>query len=332
MPTDIAFIGLKGHQYIVLDALPPLPEVRVVAVADDNPEALARVATFPGATTETRTYLDYRELLANHTPDIVVEAGTDRDRAEVLVACAERGLNLICEKPLAMDLAGLERVAAAVEKTGVQASMLLTMRCEPPYLAVRQVVSDGFIGALAQASAQKSYRLGERPAWQKSRATFSGIIPFIGIHALDLIRWTTGREFVEVMAYAGNIAHPQMGEMEDSGAVIARLEGGAPVALGLDYCRPAAAPSHGDDRLRLAGSLGVVEAMAGRVTLITQDEGPREVPLPAPVPFFADYLAALAARRPPFIPFADCVRISEVALRAREAAETGRVVKLGQGG
>jgi hypothetical protein len=46
------------------------------------------------------------------------------------------------------------------------------------------------------------------------------------------------------------------------------------------------------------------------------------------VRFFADYVAALQQRRPPFIPFDECVRITEVVLRAREAAETGRPVKI----
>jgi predicted dehydrogenase len=324
MSIALALIGLKGHQYIVLEALPGLPEVELVAVADDDPEALKGVPALPGARPDTRAYLDHRELLDNHRPDVVLEAGTDRDRAEILVACAERGIHLIAEKPLATDLAGLERVRAAVVKAGVKLTMLLTMRCEPPYLALRQAVANGAIGEVTQAGAQKSYRLGERPAWQKSRETFSGIIPFIGIHSLDLIRWATGREFTEVMAYASNVGHPEMGDLEDNACVVARLDNGASAAIRLDYCRPAAAPTHGDDRLRIAGNRGVVEAMAGGVTLISSQQGPHELPLPAPVDFFSDYLEALRANREPFIAFGDCVRITEVALRARESAETGR--------
>jgi len=322
--VSLALIGLKGHQYVVLDALQAHPEVQLMAVADDHPEAVAAVAGPPGA----RAYSDYRELLADCRPDVVLEAGNDRDRADILTACAERGINLICEKPLAKDLAGLERVRKALEKSGVTLTMLLTMRCDPPYLALRQAVASGAIGTIAQAGAQKSYRLGERPAWQQSRETFSGIIPYIGIHAMDLIRWTSGLEFVEVMAYAANVAHPEMGDLEDSACVIARLSNGASAAIRLDYCRPAAAPTHGDDRLRIAGRSGVVEAKDERVTLVTANEGPRELPLPPPVDFLGDYLDALARGREPFIPRADCLRISEVVLRAREAAETRRPVKI----
>lgn len=328
MAVTLALIGLKGHQHVVLEALGDMPEATIVAVADDQPEALMRVADLPGATVHTGTYLDYRELLAHHRPDIVVEAGTDRERAEVLVACAERGLHLICEKPVAMDLAGLEQVALAVERAGVTATCLLTMRCEPPWRAVRQTVAGGGIGDVTQVGAQKSYRLGERPRWQRSRETFSGIIPFIGIHAMDLIRWSTGREFVEVMAYCSNVGQPEIGDLENNACVLARLDNGASAAVRLDYCRPAGAPTHGDDRLRIAGTRGVVESVGGRVTLTTADEGPREVELLEPVSFFGDYVAALESGRAPYVPFADCLRITEVVLRAREAAETGRPVKL----
>ncbi len=328
MPISVALVGLKGHQYIVLDALPDLPQVHLVAVADDDLEALKRVPDFPGATEQTRTYLDYRDLLENHKLDVVVEAGTDRDRAEVLVASAERGINLISEKPLAKDLESLERVEKAITTARVKCSMLITMRCDPPYLAMREAIQKGLIGEVVQGGGQKSYRLGERPAWQKSRDTFSGIIPFIGIHIMDLLRWTTGREFAEVMAYASNVGHPEMGDLEDNACVIAGLDNGASAAFRLDYCRPAAAPTHGDDRLRVAGSRGVIEAMSGKVTLTSHDEGPRELSLPPPVNFFADYVEALESNREPFIPFADCVRITEVVLRARESAEEGKPISL----
>ena len=329
MAMELALIGLKGHQYVVLDALPELPEVRLAAVADDDPEALKRAPEFRGATAETRTYLDYRELLRKHKPDIVVEAGTDRARADVLVSCAERGINLICEKPLGMNLESLARVEKAVAKAGVTVSMLITMRCYPPYLAMREAIQSGLIGDVVQGGGQKSYRLGERPEWQKSRETFSGIIPFIGIHVMDLFRWTSGREFVEVMGYASNAGHPEMGELEDNGCVVARLDNGASAAFRLDYCRPAAAPTHGDDRLRVAGNRGVIEVRDERVTLITQDEGPRELSLPPAINFFAEYVEALKAGREPFIPFADCVRMTEVVLKAREASESGLPVKVG---
>jgi predicted dehydrogenase len=258
----------------------------------------------------------------------VVEAGTDRDRADVIVACAERGIHFMCEKPVAKDLVGLERVRKAAAESGVTTTCLLTMRAEPQYIAMRQAVRAGIVGTVTQVGGQKSYRLGDRPAWQKSHETFSGIIPFIGIHAMDLSRWITGREFTELMAYCANVGHPEMGEMEDTACVIARLDNGGCAAFRLDFCRPAAAPTHGDDQLRVIGNRGVIEASEELVTAITRAEGPHNVPLPRPVDLFSDLVDAIRRKRQPYIPFSDCLWITEVVLRARESAETGRPVKL----
>ncbi len=47
-------------------------------------------------------------------------------------------------------------------------------------------------------------------------------------------------------------------------------------------------------------------------------------PSPRPFDFFADYVDSLETGRDPYIPFADCVRVTEIALRARQSAETGK--------
>ena len=113
--------------------------------------------------------------------DAVVETDMDGRRAEVLVECARRRLPVLAEKPLAMNLEQLEAVRQAVQESGIRLSMLLTMRFESPYRVFRDLVLSGRVGKVCLASAQKSYKLGRRPAWQKDRRTFSGIIPFIGV-------------------------------------------------------------------------------------------------------------------------------------------------------
>ena len=87
----------------------------------------------------------------------------------------------------------------------------------------------------------------------KSRATFSGAIPFVGIHMFDLMRWISGREFVKVAAFHSNVTQPQIREMHDNASAVFLLDNGGTATLRVDYLRPKAAPTHGDDRLRLAG-------------------------------------------------------------------------------
>lgn len=326
---NVALIGLKGHYGTVLEGLKETG-CRLVAVHDDNPEVLAGVPNWPAADSETKVYDDLRDLLDREQVDIVGEAVTDNLRGSVIKACAERGIHILTEKPLAFDLEELAEVRQAVETSGIHLSMLLTMRFEPAYRLLRQCVRDGLIGDVCQGAMQKSYRLGNRAAWQRSRKTFSGIIPFIGIHALDLISWASGHDFVRGAGFCANTGHPEIGDLEDNASLALELDNGGTAGVRLDYCRPAAAPTHGDDRLRLAGNRGVIESLAAgtQVTLITADEGPRELPLPEKGKQFVNFVKSIRGEEPSEVPAADCFRITEVVLKLREAAKAGRVADL----
>ena len=326
----VAIAGLKGHWGGFMQGLESMSELALVAIAEDDEGKRAEARKWGPVTPDIPFYSDWREMLAKEHIDVLCEGGVDSERASVVLECARRGIHLLAEKPLANSLPELEQEREAVEKAGIKVSMLLTMRYEAPYRAVRQAIADGAIGEVVTATAQKSYRLGNRLAWQRDQATFSGIIPFIGIHALDLIRWTTGREFVQVMACHGNIGHPAYGDLEDQGQVLALLDNGGSASARLDYCRPAKAPTDGDDRLRLAGSKGVIEtgnlldAERGGPLLLTDDAEPRilEVPAVEEGPM-TDFVGWVLGGPVCAVPPEDCYRMTKVALKAREAARTG---------
>lgn len=109
-----------------------------------------------------------------------------------------------------------------------------------------------------------------------------------------------------------------------------KLDNGGTALTNLDYLRPETAPTHGDDRLRIAGSEGVLEVIGAenRVLLITAADGPRELELPEQIDFFADFLAELAGGKEHLISQEDAFRLTEVCLTARNAAETGNWIEL----
>ena len=80
--------------------------------------------------------------------------------------------------------------------------------------------------------AQKSYKLGERADWMRHRSTYGGTIPYIAVHMVDLMRWTSGRELVETVSlqksWTGNL---KLQDMENVTATIFRLDNGGIAAL-----------------------------------------------------------------------------------------------------
>jgi predicted dehydrogenase len=327
---NAALIGLEGHQSAMLEGIAQLDDVHLVAVASDNPQKLEAMRRNRAATGDTRFYADWRELLQRHELDVVGICTVNGARAPVLLECAKRGVHILSEKPLVTTHEDLAAVRGAIERAGVRLSMLMTMRFEPAYKKMHDLIRQGAIGEPVLATAQKSYKLGDRPEWMRDRATFGGVIPFVGIHALDLIRWTTGCEFTAVAAWHGNVAHPEIRDMEDNASVLLRMGNGGTATLRVDYLRPAAAPTHGDDRLRVAGSEGILEVLGDdhRLTLVTHDQGPHVIEPDPEEQFFVDFVRSLRGECAHRISADDAYRLTDLCLKARDAADEGRTVSL----
>ncbi len=326
--TNVVLIGLKGHQGTCLEVIAKREDVRLAAATDDDASALQGLRRSPAVDAQTLLTPNLDEVLALRDVQVAILAEDNLSRAEHLVACAGRGWHVVAEKPLATDLDSLVTVRQAVEQAGIRLSMLLTMRFEGQYAAMRDQVTAGAVGTPLLLSAQKSYRRGNRPRWQQEHRTFGGTIPFIGIHLLDLLHFVTGCDYRRVTALQHNAGLPGSGTIEETATLLLETTGGALVDLRLDYLRPAKAPTHGDDRLRVAGSEGVIEALGGRVSLLTGDQAPREVPPVAAGSLFGSFLDELAGQGSHPIAAAECFRITEVSLKARQAAETGQWVAL----
>jgi predicted dehydrogenase len=273
-----------------------------------------------------RQYTDYEKMLGGEELDVVAVCNTNGERARAILACANRKLNVIAEKPLAIERQDLDRIRETVARNKIGLSMLLPMRFSPPYLALKQVVDSGEIGEVAQMGAQKSYKLGDRPAWMRKRESYGGTIPYIGIHMVDLMRWGSGREFTEVFSYQTRIGFPELGDMENVTGSLFRLDNGGIAVLRMDYLRPETAPTHGDDRLRIVGTKGVVEyQLATGVTVLSDRRKPEVIEkLPAGGSVFVDFLESVYNGKSPRLPLADIYRVNEIVLVARQAGEQHR--------
>jgi len=324
----VGLIGTDGHTGILLGSIPRLPGVELTAFAKSLPEddvsGLRRNKAF---TDKTRVYDRFERMLEREELDVVGVCLPYYRNAEASIAAARKGIHVVSEKPVATTLSDLAALKKAVSESGVRLTAMMNMRCFPPYRAARNAVLDGLVGEPILLTSQKSYRFGAgRPWFYKKKETYGGTIPWAGIHSIDYMRWTTGREYVQVSAWHGNKDHPDYPGFQDHAGVLFKLDNGGTAMTNLDYLRPETAPTHGDDRLRIAGSEGVLEVMgaAGRVHLITASDGPRELELPEPVDFFADFLAELAGEAKHLISREDAFRLTEICLKAREAAETGK--------
>jgi predicted dehydrogenase len=319
-PLRVAFIGNEGHTGEVVKAKASLPDMQIVAADRNDPKLGA-----------AKTYTDYREMLDREKPDVVAVTNAVGHRAEAIVECARRKINVVAEKPLGVTREELAAVKKAVSDSGIHLSMLVFMRYQPEYAAMRELVRGGAVGDVLQMVSQKSYRLGTRADWFKKRLTYGGSISWIGPHMIDLMRFTTGRDMVEATSYQARIGFPEVGEMETITTSMFRLDNGGLAEMHMDYLRPAAAPTHGDDRLRIAGTRGVLEwQQSTGLTLLHASEQPRKIELkPETGNIFVDYVKATYLGGQPSVTLADSYRVTEITIAAQESADQkGRPIQV----
>jgi len=200
----------------------------------------------------------------------------------------------------------------------------------PPFRAAHQVVASGNIGRPMLVTAQKSYKFGSRPDFYRDRKTYGGTIPWVAIHAVDYARWCAGIEYTSVSGHHANLAHPDYPGCEDHGGLLFRLSNGGTALVNFDYLRPETSLTHGDDRLRIAGSKGVVEVRDGVVSLLCDGHEPADVDAAglARTSFLADFVAELRGEGAHIVGPDEAVSVTRICLLAREAADTGTEVPL----
>lgn len=319
----VGLSGFDGHPEEILRVLPEAPELELAAVADDGSDPVARAQSLKDPfAARARHYDALEDMLAHEKLDVVALCNNNGRRAAAIRACAARKLNVIAEKPLALKLADLDAIYEAVKRNGIRLGMLLPMRFEPPYLAMRRIVEAGEIGEVIAMDAQKSYQLGARPDWQKHASTYGSTILWIAIHSIDLMLYVSGRRFTEVASMQSHVGFPEIGEMQNVTASVFRLDNGGGAALHMDYLRPGTAGGHGDDRMRVAGARGIVEYQGSMgVTLITDGAAMRTIrDLPPQGSVFLDFLRATYEGGRPALSWTEIVAANEAALAAHLAA------------
>jgi predicted dehydrogenase len=337
----LGLIGCSMHWRSYESALRALPNLEVTAVATAAPdERLARFDDAPGVTEATHRFDTPEALLAAGGID-VVQVSTRLDLIGRWAGAAlERGVPVMAEKPLAASLDELADLHETAQRTRIPVCAMHGQRGAPLVAAVREAVQRGAIGRPLVAHNQKSYRWGNaRPEAFKDRRTFPGISPSIGIHVFDWLLWILGDRFEEVTGFESAAARPEYA-CASHAAYLLRLSDAGLATVTMDYLRPEAAPTHGDERIRIAGTAGVVEVSTGLGTgTLIDPRGVHPLDTAPAAQWYAGFLHAVAGERgaeatphaqpvPHVLPQWEVFRATEVALKTQVAVETGKPVDL----
>src|SRR3954451_24358589 len=182
-PYRAAVIGRTGrgdYGHGIDVSLLDQPRLKVVAVADEDAKGRAEAVRRLGV---GRDYADYREMLDREKPEFVAVAPRWLDRhREMLLACAERGIHVFCEKPLAPTLADCDAIVAACERSHTKLAIAFQTRYSPRYERVRELIAGGTIGEVLEL----------RGRGKEDRRGGGEDLMVLGSHILDLFRGLLG--------------------------------------------------------------------------------------------------------------------------------------------
>lgn len=189
--------GIFGEMHIrALTQRARLGDIEYVGLADiDSDLRGARAAEY-----NIDVYADFAEMLDAASPDAVTIATPDHLHRDIVVACVERGIHVLVEKPMDTKVDGCREMVAAADESGVLLQVDFMKRHDLYHAELKRIVESGGIGDIQYGYAWMEDRIEVPTDWLPSWASNSSPAWFVGVHYFDLIRWLVGQDAVAVSA------------------------------------------------------------------------------------------------------------------------------------
>ena len=230
-------VGVLGTSWwadsMYLPALTAHPDAELVGICGRTPattHSLANQWAIPWASTDSDEFLDPRRLDA-----VVIATSNDSHEALTLTAL-DRGLHVLCEKPIATNVDAAERMAARAADKGAITLVPFTYRYMPTNQYVKRLIDDGFVGRAFHLNLRYFTgfaRAGEYSWRFDTDLAGSGVLGDLGSHWLHVARWLLG-EVVEIGCITSRFIERKprpdgtdYDRAEDSAQITVRFESGA---------------------------------------------------------------------------------------------------------
>jgi UDP-N-acetylglucosamine 3-dehydrogenase len=224
MSIKVAVIGVgsmgRNHARVYWE----LPTADLVGVADTNKENADSIAT----RYSTKAYSDYRKMLDEQHPEAVTIAVPTSSHLEIALEVIQRGINLLIEKPIAVNIEEGKRIISAAEKANVKLTVGHIERFNPAVIALKEHLAAKELGHVFQVNVN---RQGPLPV----RINDVGVVIDLAVHDLDIMRYVTESEIVRIYAETQCGIHSQY---EDMMSGLLRLSDGTIGSLLINWITP----------------------------------------------------------------------------------------------
>lgn len=196
----------------------------------DNIESLLKKHNLEKDTSIAR-YSDYKKMITEHPElELVAIATSSGAHAEIALFCIEHGINVIIEKPMAMNMADAEEIIRRSEAKGVKVSACHQNRFNIAVQKMRKAVESDRFGKLSHGSIHVRWNRNKdyytQAPWRGTWAEDGGCLMNQCIHGIDLLRWMMGNEVDTIYGVTRQQQHHYL-EAEDVGMAVVTFKNGA---------------------------------------------------------------------------------------------------------
>ena len=197
-----------------------VPEARLIAMADVAAERARQVAT---ELEIENSYGSLEAMLECKDLDAVLIATPDKFHAQAIGIAARSGKDILCEKPLALNIADARAALEAVSEAHVRLQIGFMRRYDPAYAAAMQRIEGGEIGT--PVIFKSVGRDKDEPPLAAYQSNLNGMVFYNNtIHDFDLARWLMQDEVSEVHSYTTVAIRPEVARYSDIVAGVVNLQ------------------------------------------------------------------------------------------------------------
>ncbi|MEW6550100.1 MAG: Gfo/Idh/MocA family oxidoreductase [Spirochaetota bacterium] len=286
-------------------------------------------------------YTDYKAMLADLKPDAAAIITPDFAHGDIATYCAEHGVHMLIEKPLATTEEDVRRILAASRKSGVRIMVDLHNRWSPPFAIAKKNLEDGALGDPVSAY----FRLNDQK-WVATDmlpwAAKSSILWFLGSHTIDTLRWMFSDEVESVYAVSSSGVLRGLGvDTEDVFQAVLKFRKGGIATTENGWIVPNTSPCVNDIKFNITGTKGMINLDLSNSQMIerfTEDKSDRPDVL---VQHFVHgkakgfayesirhFIDCLASGKDFLVSLEDAANTSLVILAMMESARSGKVVRV----
>lgn len=321
-------------------------KLNIVAVCDVKPEAMEALLAKHGLEQDSsiKRYTDYKQMLQENDISLASIATESGNHAEIALYCIDQGVNLIIEKPMAMNMDDAEEIIRRSEAKGVKVSACHQNRFNIAIQELRRAVETGRFGRLSHGSIHVRWNRDrgyyDQAPWRGTWAQDGGCLMNQCIHGIDLLRWMMGDEVEEVYGVTKQQFHDYL-ECEDIGMAVVKFKNGA---VGTIEGTTNVYPRNLEETLYLFGETGTVKIGGTSTNNIDvwnfaeeseadqKNKGLQEATSNVygngHTSLFADVIEAIQQDRKPYVDAVAGRNALEMILAIYQSAATGKPVKL----